>query len=119
MKVREKAPPMQELIESLRRLSVEKKAPIWKAVAAGLNRPTRRERKANLYKIEKYAKAKETLVVPGTVLGFGEIKKPVTVAALRFSGAARQKIEKAGGTCLSIPELAEKVPNGRKVRIIG
>lgn len=119
MKVRDKNPITRGLIENLNRLSVEKKAPIWKAVAKGLNRPRRKGYKANLYRIEKHAKKKETLVVPGLVLGFGEIKKPVTVAALKFSEVARKKIEKAGGTCLSIEELAEKVPNGRKVRIIG
>ena len=57
--------------------------------------------------------------MPGTVLGNGEVTKKLTVAALRFSGSARQKIEKAGGSCLSISEVAEKHAKGMGVRIIG
>jgi len=119
MKVRGKSPVTRNLIEKLNRVSVEKNAPIWKAVAEGLNRPRRVGYRTNLYRIEKYAKPKENVVVPGIVLGSGEIKKTVTVAALRFSDAARKKIEAAGGACLSIEEMLEKIPSGRKVRIIG
>ena len=36
--------------------------------------------------------------VPVKVLGGGELNKPLTVAAHRFSASARQKIEAAGGT---------------------
>jgi len=35
---------------------------------------------------------------PVKVLGGGELSKPLTVAAHRFSASARQKIEAAGGT---------------------
>ncbi len=41
------------------------------------------------------------------VLGKGEISKKLTVTANRFSKSAREKIEKAGGTCV---ELAAKKP---------
>ncbi len=41
------------------------------------------------------------------VLGNGEISKKLTVSAHRFSKSAREKIEKAGGTCV---ELAPKKP---------
>ena len=33
------------------------------------------------------------------VLGEGELKKKLSVVAAKFSAAAREKIEKAGGTC--------------------
>lgn len=33
------------------------------------------------------------------ILGEGEISKKLTVTAARFSSSAREKIEKAGGTC--------------------
>lgn len=36
---------------------------------------------------------------PVKVLGKGEIDRPLTVAAHKFSRAAREKIEAAGGTC--------------------
>jgi large subunit ribosomal protein L15 len=37
--------------------------------------------------------------LPLKVLGNGEITKPLTVKAEKFSAAAKEKIEKAGGTC--------------------
>lgn len=33
------------------------------------------------------------------VLGDGELSKPLTIKAKKFSASARQKIEAAGGTC--------------------
>lgn len=119
MKVREKNPPLRDLIRELRERSREGKAPVWEAVARGLNRPRRKGYRVNMYSLEKNCRAKETIVVPGDVLGAGDIKKALTVGALRFSGQARDKITKAGGQCMSIRELAEKNPKGSKVRIMG
>jgi large subunit ribosomal protein L18e len=117
MKIRNKSPATMALIENLQGMGL--KNPIWKAVARNLNRPERKGYEVNLFRIEKYAKPKGKIVVPGIVLGAGGIKKAVTVAALRFSGAAREKIEKAGGKCLTIEEMVKENPKGKGVRIIG
>jgi large subunit ribosomal protein L15 len=45
------------------------------------------------------------------VLGDGELTKKLTVSAHRFSATAKEKIEKAGGTCVVLPTkitVAEK-----------
>jgi large subunit ribosomal protein L15 len=42
--------------------------------------------------------------VPVKVLGHGELTKPLTVHAHRFSKSAREKIEAAGGTCQPIED---------------
>jgi large subunit ribosomal protein L15 len=42
--------------------------------------------------------------VPVKVLGDGELTKPLTVHAHRFSKSAREKIEAAGGTCQTIED---------------
>ncbi len=95
------------------------KAPFWKAVAKGLSRPNRKMFKVNLYKIEKYAKPKENVLVPGVVLGSGELTKVCKIIALRFSEAAKQKIEKAGGKCILIEDYVNENPKGLKTRIMG
>lgn len=46
------------------------------------------------------------------VLGRGELKKPLTVHAHRFSGSARTKIEKAGGKTHLIEKLRRPVAEG-------
>ncbi len=48
------------------------------------------------------------------ILGDGEITKAVTVRAHKFSGSAREKIEKAGGQCEVIEVKAKITPQERK-----
>jgi large subunit ribosomal protein L18e len=116
MKKLAKNPVLSDLIIDLRMKGI--KVPFWKAVASGLSRPTRKAFKVNLYRIEKYAKPKETIVVPGVVLGSGEIKKAHTVVALRFSGSAQEKIEKAGGKCVLLGDYFRDT-EAPKARIMG
>jgi len=40
-------------------------------------------------------------------LGNGEITRPITVTAHKFSAVAREKIEKAGGTAMVVGAEAE------------
>jgi len=119
MKLRDKDEVTKEMIEELHKRSFGNKSKFWKAVARGLNRPRRVKYEVNLLRLEKCAKPKETIVVPGAVLGTGEIKKKLTVAAMKFSATAKEKIEKAGGTCLSINELCKKNPEGKGIKIMG
>jgi large subunit ribosomal protein L18e len=115
MKVREKNPILRKEIERLSQAGIER--PAWKAVAKGLNRPRRRRYEVSLSRIERFANQGDTIIVPGVVLGEGEIRKHVTVAAVRFSSGARKKIEEAGGKCLPIEEASKLEPS--KVRIMG
>ncbi len=117
--IRDKNPLLRDAIISLHKASKDNKAPIWDAVARLLNKPSRRRHEVNLFLLERNLEKGQVAVVPGNVLGTGEITKKVTVAALRFSGEAEAKIKKAGGATLSIEALIEKHPKGEKVRIIG
>jgi large subunit ribosomal protein L18e len=58
------------------------------------------------------------VVVPGKVLGAGNLDHPVSVAAFSFSAEAKSKISKAKGKCLSISELIEDNPKGSNVKIM-
>ena len=114
MTIREKNPPLKALIQDL-----WTKSPAWNAVARGMNRPRRKAYEVNVYQLETYAKPKDQIVVPGVVLAHGEITKPITVAALKFSKQARDKIEKAGGKCMSLQDMIAKHPDGKAIRIMG
>lgn len=107
-----------ELLQLLKKTSIENDVAIWKRVASDLEAPTRRRRVINVYKLDKYTKDNEIVVVPGKVLGTGELNKKITVAAYTFSEQALQKINAKGKT-LSIKELVEKNPKGSKIRIMG
>lgn len=108
----------RKLIASLKKLSIENGVKIWKRVATDLEKPTRRKRVVNLAKIDRTALENETVVVPGKVLGTGDLTKKVTIAAFSFSDQAKEKISKSG-SFISIDELAKQNPKGSKVRVIG
>jgi large subunit ribosomal protein L18e len=82
-----------------------------------LSRATRQRRAVNISRINRYTKSGDTIVVPGKVLSAGELKHAVTVAAWKFSKQAEEKIRKAKGKAISIPELMKM--KTRKVKIIG
>ena len=67
------------------------------------------------------AALKKARLVVGTfdglrVLGDGELKKKLAVKAHHFTKSAREKIEKAGGTCEVIPPPKKPVRNKMKPR---
>jgi large subunit ribosomal protein L18e len=83
-----------------------------------MSKPTRHQCEVNVSKINRFTIDGETIVVPGKVLGSGELDHKVTVAALKFSDAARAKIDKVGET-LTINELLDRNPKGSNIRIFG
>jgi len=91
---------------------------IWKKVARELSKPTRRRPSVNVSKIEAYVNDGETVLVPGKVLGSGDLNKKVEVAAFAFSESAKTLIEKRGGKTISIDELMKSNPEGKNVRIL-
>ena len=107
-----------ELINELKKKSLEEKVKIWKRIAQDLEKPTRQRRVVNLSSFDTCTKENEIIIVPGKVLGSGEVNHKITVAAYAFSGSAIDKINK-NGKALSITELMKENPKGSKVRIIG
>lgn len=110
---------MMKLIALLRKQSAEQKVNLWKRIAKDLENSARRRREVNLFRIDRYTKDNEMIIIPGKVLGTGDINHKLTVAAFNFSGSAFEKIKKANGECMSIEEMMQKNPKGQKLRIIG
>ena len=109
---------LQQLIGVLKTKSRETNAPIWRAVADKLAKPTRQRIEVNLTDISKNAGDATAVVVPGVVLGSGTLKKGLTVASWRFSEGATQKIKAAKGKIMSIDELMQENPKGTGVKIL-
>ncbi|MDH5634800.1 MAG: 50S ribosomal protein L18e [Candidatus Bathyarchaeota archaeon] len=112
-------PELLNLVRSLRKKAKENDAAIWRDVADRLFSSRSRRVAVNLSRLNRYTKEKETIVVPGKVLGAGKLEHPITVAGFAFSNQARSKISKAKGKALTILELLKKNPKGSSVRIIG
>lgn len=109
---------LKQLIDTLKKKSVELNAPIWKTIAKKLEKSTRQKIEVNLSRIERYANDGDIVIVPGVVLSSGQLTKPVNIAAWRFSSTAVKKIENAKGKCLTIEELIKENPKGSNVKII-
>lgn len=110
---------LRELVETLLKQSRKYNAKIWYIVAEELTKPSRKRRAVNISKINRYTNPGEYVVVPGKVLGAGELDHPVVVAAYSFSKTALDKIQRTGGRAISIFELLKEKPNGSSVKIIG
>lgn len=118
MKLTKTNPKLVELIGTLKEKSYQEDVAIWKDVAKRLERSNRRKAEVNISQINRYSSPDETVLVPGKILGSGELSHKVNVVALNFSKRAEEKIAAAGGECLDISEILDKNPKGNKIRII-
>lgn len=108
-----------KLINTIKFLQIlGRKSNFWADIAERLKRPRRLMAEVNISKLSKYTSDGEIVVVPGKVLGSGEISHSITIAALSFSKTAKAKLIKAKCKCLSIAELAELNPEGSRIKII-
>ena len=112
-------PGLVSLIFDLKTASRENDAPIWRDIAKRLEKPSRVWAEVNISRLALYTKKGETLIIPGKLLGAGEIDYPITVAAFKATRGARQKITAAGGSVLSISQMVEDNPKGKGIRIMG
>jgi len=116
--VKSQNPELHNLIRSLRKQAKENDAAIWREVAKRLSSSKRRRVAVNLSRLNRYTQVKETVVVPGKVLGAGRLEHPLIVGAFAFSEQARAKISKSKGKALTILELLKNNPRGSSIRIM-
>ncbi len=112
-------PYMQQLVIELKEAALKQDAPLWDRIAEDLEKSTRHRRIVNIYKLDKYTSDKETVIVPGKVLGTGDLTHKVKVAAFTFSKQAVEKINEKGGKVLAISDVLKENPKGKNVRILG
>ena len=108
-----------DLIDQLKAQSRNTGAALWRDVALRLEKSRSNWSKPNLSRLSRHAEGEKFVLIPGKLLGSGEVTGKQTVAAFSFSAGARQKIEAAGGETMTIAELMDKNPNGTGVFILG
>ncbi len=107
-----------DTIRDLKKLSNKTGVGVFKAVAEKLSGPASQRSEVNIARIAKNANEGEKVIIPGKVLGTGEISKKVTVIALSASTGAVKKIEGAGGQFIEIRDYIASKPDS-KIRILG
>ena len=70
-------------------------------------------------KINDVTKENAVIVVPGKVLGTGNVSHKITLSSFSISNSAAKKIIESGGTIISFSEMIKKFPTGKGVIIIG
>ncbi|MHB8632445.1 MAG: 50S ribosomal protein L18e [Thermoplasmatota archaeon] len=116
---RKSNPVLIQVIGDLKAAGRTNEAPLWRDLALRLERPARSWAQVNLSKVAQYLGDGEHAVIPGKLLGNGDIDRAVTVIAFHASAGARAKIQKAGGKVLTLPEGVKAFPKGQNCRILG
>jgi len=111
-------PVLRRLVRELRARGRKQGVKIWLDLAERLEGPRRGRAEVNLSRLNRYSGEGSTIVVPGKVLAAGKLDHAISVAAFKFSGAARRKIVSAGGNVLTIQQLFEQNPSGKGVKLM-
>lgn len=111
-------PNVIELINKLKKKSAETNVSLWKTVANKIEKSKRQRAAVNLSKISRFSKTNDIIVVPGSVLSSGNLEKKVTIAALKFSEGAKEKISSTNSKMLTLDELVESGLEVSKMKII-
>jgi len=106
------------LIEDLKSHSRTTGSALWRDIANRLESSKNNWAQPNLSRLSRHSEKKEVIIVPGKVLGSGDLMGKQTVAAFSFSEVAKEKIEESGGRVLSIRDLMDENPSGKGVKIL-
>lgn len=107
------------MARELKNASKKNKAPIWLRLAELALKPASARRIVNVGQIDKFTKNNDIIVVPGKVLGTGNLTHKITLCSFSISNSGVQKILDSGGKILSFPELVKSNPTGKGVKIVG
>ncbi|MGI0064383.1 MAG: 50S ribosomal protein L18e [Nitrosopumilaceae archaeon] len=108
-----------QMVKLLKQASIKNDAPIWSRLAKLALKTSSARRVVNLTKINDVTKENDVIVVPGKVLGTGNVLHKVTLSSFSISNSAAKKIIESGGKIISFSEMIEKFPTGKGVSIIG
>lgn len=108
-----------QMVKLLKQASVKNEAPIWSRLAKLALKTSSSKRVVNLNKINDITKENDVIVVPGKVLGTGNVLHKVTLSSFSISNSAAKKIIESGGKIITFSEMIEKFPTGKGVSIIG
>ena len=90
----------------------------WVKLAHVLSGSTRMQLSVNLEQIDKQAKAGDIILVPGKILGSGNITKKLRICALGISSSAREKLRATKSEFITIEQEMKDNPKGEGIKVI-
>jgi len=106
------------MAKELKVASKKNKAPIWSRLAEIALKPSRARRVLNLGQLDKYVKDNDVVVVPGKVLGTGNISHKITLCSFSISSNGAKKVVQSGGKIIDVSQLIKNNPTGKGVKIV-
>lgn len=104
-----------ELVETI---LLAKKHEKWQKVAGALASPRRNKIAVNLDELDRESKEGDTLVIPGKILGKGDVRKKLRIVALAFSQEAHKKLKDKKCEIVTIKEEIKLNPKAQGVKLI-
>ncbi len=108
-----------QMAKELKAASKKNKAPIWSKLAEMSLKPSRARRVLNLGQIDKFVNDNDVVVVPGKVLGTGNISHKITLCSFSISTTGAKKVMQSGGKIVDFAQLIKNNPTGKGVKIVG
>ncbi len=78
---------------------------VWGSVLSLLSVPARRRVSVNIYKINRFSKEGDNIIVPGKVLSVGAMDHSVTIAAVEYSKKALDQLGAAKCRVIGLNEM--------------
>ena len=108
-----------QMVKTLRLASKKNNAPIWGKIAELALKPTRAKRTLNLGQIDKFVSDNDVVIIPGKVLGTGNLSHKITLFSFSISSTGAKKITESGGKIIDISQVIKNHPTGKGLKIIG
>jgi len=99
-------------------IQAARKEKAWNLVAFKLSGSTRAHASVNLNQINNLVKEGDTVVVPGKILGVGQLHKKIKVCALSYSESALHKLKAAKIAAHTIEDEIKSNPKADGVVIL-
>jgi len=99
-------------------IELARKQKSWLPIAKIVASSTRNYSSLNLEEINKNSIAGETIVIPGKVLGTGEITKKIKLVAISFSEAALKNLKNSKTEYSTLNEEIKRNPEAKGVKIL-
>lgn len=106
------------MAKELQVASKKNKAPIWSRLAELALKPSRARRVLNLGQLDKFVSDNDVIIVPGKVLGTGNISHKITLCSFSISTSGAKKVAQSGGKIIDFSQLIKNHPTGKGVKII-
>jgi large subunit ribosomal protein L18e len=94
------------------------KNPAWFKFAKLLSESTRKHSAVNLEQIDAQTSMGDTILVPGRVLGVGEITKKVRICSFGISKEAQENLKKTRSEWIHILDEIKRNPKAEGLKVI-